>query len=1666
MSNLIPKKNFVAEATAIVGERTPKKNRKLFGLDKNDPVLIAEAKAEIYDSLINDLDDSQIESLLVRWSSTLSHRHPLIPQSKFSTKIIRPVAQLNPKQIVVLAKQRELLSELSKRIVASPEMGLADFVTCMASMPQNFSVIANSVNDLTPVVLETAGHFNNMADTLGTAGKSTQEAVSSVFTWLDQVDSSLYMALGMFVCLYSLQAFKRNPLQRSMLIIGCTVGITVVGKMALANEVGAEAIGTLISLMSTPMRATEEPIIMEPVNIEATPEIGIDLIGDVVRILTTCLTVYISTESGVNIPTKLFKNFTSMDRVSTTVTESLTLFLQIIESVTNYIREHFLSTTSMSFFHANSTHIDSYLDNVRAVLRQNQLGKLTKDAKNLQILEGLVKVGQEITSRSIRDRYSSGVLDMVRKEINNLNTLVSDFHAAQLHLRGLRQEPVAVMFGGGAGTGKSVAMQHLCAAVMGRVLTDAQYEQYVRKPSDFVFNRQAEAVYWDGMECHSITTFDDFGQAIDVAGSPDNEYMNWIRAVNTNEYDMHAARLDLKGNAKFHSKFVFGTTNRKEFRPESIFSSEALTRRIDFNLLVVPKPEFTTPESRGKDLMNRKLDRSKLPRVTLIGDAEDISSLTPGCQHYYVVDIRGDPTGEVFDFDGLVNAIEAKFHEKRRWHELSTLELMEVAQNNRPSYPQMGEVEILSLPAFLDPDMKHYYAELRSAVSELPGSGTAEFYTAIRRTSGILWGSVTFTMSIDALMILLYVKFYEETGRFSSVHELKEFCNYHIKAEFFDFISMVDLDLYLEKPPLPSVISRITESVSEIYKTRVLPGICGAVEYVKKNPLLVLGITAVLGLVLKAYNATPEEQEFVAESYGSETKQKKGAAKPRVKSLRTANPEISHTKNHADMAEGLEKKNMFQLFGTTTRGEIVRFGYVTIIVGKIAIIPNHFIKVFEAKIRNDDTFKNHQLTLSKEGYASCHKYVFSVGELLSGVKRGVLEANDLTLVRLPDVVQPARDIRAFLVNEKDLDTMTHNISFDLRLPGNTNRSFVGTAQPRDKHLCVSSKETGSYTVRYQYEYPNYTKSGDCGGLFSMIRASNGTRVIAGFHVASCSSLNRSYAAAVCYEDIEEDLKLFTDSEDFTTVVDLGDLPRIEKPALPEGRFEYVGQLSPCPTAVTCTTIKRSPLYGMWGNALTDTALLRPSVRNGVELNPLFIAHGKYGFAPTYIDPVDVRIVCNDFLIQLGTTHPLNVREYTVEECIYGDPLDPAFPAVPADTSAGYPMNIQGNRNLKKELSKFEKGSEEALDIVEEIKREVSDCEKLYEIGTIPQWVFTDNLKDERRPFDKLLKGSTRKFSGVPYIYLLLLRKYFGSFMVFAKEGRIKNSMCSGINAYSNEWTEVVEYLSEFTPTGKTVQVGAGDFSAFDGHQLIPIHQGILYIINQWYTTHGLGKNNHIRSRLYNGILNSLHVSDGMLFYILGNMSSGVFGTTTFNSMYNAILFRLAFRSVARDEIFDDHVRVVTFGDDNIFSVSDHYAKIFNELSMPKLMSQFGQVYTREDKGNAVVPLRDISEIDFLKRSFIFDKTLDRYVAPLKLEVILEIPYWTKKGSRDDQITIDNVAAALRELSLHDRKVFDLYSPQMREALMFAYPGCKLPDDILRTYDDLRALVCSEQSWIF
>ena len=295
------------------------------------------------------------------------------------------------------------------------------------------------------------------------------------------------------------------------------------------------------------------------------------------------------------------------------------------------------------------------------------------------------------------------------------------------------------------------------------------------------------------------------------------------------------------------------------------------------------------------------------------------------------------------------------------------------------------------------------------------------------------------------------------------------------------------------------------------------------------------------------------------------------------------------------------------------------------------------------------------------------------------------------------------------------------------------------------------------------------------------------------------------------------------------------------------------------------------------------------------------------------------------------------------------------------------------------------------------------------------------------------------FSAAPADLSVITRMYFGAFTLFFNKNRISNGSAVGVNPYSLEWHDIATRLLNFgSPQDECI--GAGDFSRYDGSQKGDIHWLILDIINKWYNDGP--ENAQIRTILWHEVTNSNHLIEDIVVNWPNSLPSGHPLTILVNTMYNNIAFRCCWiRATENTDFspsdFEKYIFLIAAGDDNLFSVHPEVRDIFNEVTLSGFMKEFGLTYTNETKTQSIELLRKIDSVEFLKRGFSYSQELARYIAPLRLSVVLEIPMWTKV--KESAIIVeDNVDQSLRELSFHGREIFEKYEPLISQALKDEY----------------------------
>jgi len=157
------------------------------------------------------------------------------------------------------------------------------------------------------------------------------------------------------------------------------------------------------------------------------------------------------------------------------------------------------------------------------------------------------------------------------------------------HAHTMRKEPVCIVFHGKTGVGKS----YLMAQLQIDLLKIVDKFDPTKSLEALVYSRCFEQEYWDGFMGQPIVIFDDFAQAVDSVTNPNIEFFELIRTINIFPYQPHCAAIGDKANNPFTADFVVLTTNVKELQAKSLYSNDAIKRRIHLNYEVSLREEVT-----------------------------------------------------------------------------------------------------------------------------------------------------------------------------------------------------------------------------------------------------------------------------------------------------------------------------------------------------------------------------------------------------------------------------------------------------------------------------------------------------------------------------------------------------------------------------------------------------------------------------------------------------------------------------------------------------------------------------------------------------------------------------------------------------------------------------------------------------------------------------------------------------------------------------------------------------------------------------------------------------------------------------------------------------------------------------------------------------------------
>nr|WKV33162.1 MAG: RNA-dependent RNA polymerase [Riboviria sp.] len=350
-----------------------------------------------------------------------------------------------------------------------------------------------------------------------------------------------------------------------------------------------------------------------------------------------------------------------------------------------------------------------------------------------------------------------------------------------------------------------------------------------------------------------------------------------------------------------------------------------------------------------------------------------------------------------------------------------------------------------------------------------------------------------------------------------------------------------------------------------------------------------------------------------------------------------------------------------------------------------------------------------------------------------------------------------------------------------------------------------------------------------------------------------------------------------------------------------------------------------------------------------------------------------------------------------------------------------------------------------LEGVEALEEKAARGERLYS-------PHRGNLKDESV---KLTKDKVRLFSGSNLFYLMLMRKYYLTILMFMHEQGDLFETAVGVNCCSTQWGELRARATRYG----TERMIAGDFADYDKNMSAAMVLAVFKLmiaIARWagYSERQL----RIMETLATETGSPLYEIMSELVKTACSNPAGHPGTVDVNGSGDALYMRTGYyivKPVEEHRLFHEVASLITYGDDNCMSVVED-APWFTHTSIQAALAPFGVKYTMPDKNEASRPYVSIREIEFLKRGFVWSKELDQWIAPLNEASIFKMLHTVNKSktmSMEGQ-QAELLANANREFFLHGREKFDMAHKALWEIakeldIAHYLPGCKL-----QSYGDL------------
>jgi len=670
---------------------------------------------------------------------------------------------------------------------------------------------------------------------------------------------------------------------------------------------------------------------------------------------------------------------------------------------------------------------------------------------------------------------------------------------------------------------------------------------------------------------------------------------------------------------------------------------------------------------------------------------------------------------------------------------------------------------------------------------------------------------------------------------------------------------------------------------------------------------------------------------------------------------------------------------------------------------------------------NRHVFKGEEQVTLEIGYAGSHKSLLSAYPML---------------LRLKDCYDVADDVVIFGIQ---------NLTFKNILQHFTDQEWVGTFS-----ACVGDLKTRTNRVTdvvelgdpvlgkipvyesWYYTYPGHGP-GLCG--FPLVVQSQVGSFVAAIHAGGDTLSESAFGVALYKSKLEKGISFLQEntfqmplfSSEVMVDYDIED-PISKSPFMHENFYwlNYFGKITGNTILGGHSKLVKNPMYRRLHDVLDSELgwskskdfgkpMMTPKTREGHYISPYNIALRKMDktntrpFDQDVLDKIALEFV--DRIVRgLGDSGVFELSPISLQQAVNGVEEDDFINRINASTSAAF-----GLPGKKSKYLPLEHDVSTVRIMTPDLKEKIAVACGSYSRRNTVGYVYKAQLKDEPREIEKCRTGKTRLFYMSSLDNLILARMVLAPFYSLMSQYGELFGTAVGVNIYRDS-EELCRRMEDFSSAQME-----GDYKEFDVSNLCPIARTAATIV--YRVCERLGYSKHALVLLAGVLTDSLfpYISvNNDLLMKPGLQPSGRAYTAEDNSLRGVVML-MYFWYCSEDHgglSFWDYIKPLTFGDDLLAAIKEVCLPFYNAPAYRDFCKEhFNMDFTSATKSDIEMDFLNMSEVSFLKRTFVYSEVLGRRVGQLDRNSVYRMLEWYLPSdfiSEEEQM-VSTFSSALYEI---------------------------------------------------